>query len=210
MTNPVLQARIPPFCAAFTLVETMAALALAGLVCLSTLMMLTSASSAARSELVLRQALVNGRLTSLRAAAAFRSASALLASSQDRTVLWAGDADASGAPSLPELRYVRFDPSQGEVWVFQPSSNQVEGLSADLDFDDDFLAIAEAAAGSATMPGLLVLDGIGQWDVRVSGADLQSARIVLITASWEPPDGEPVTATVVASFRGTPAEANAP
>src|ERR1043165_772003 len=96
---------------AFTLAELMLALSLAGLVGAAVLSMLSAFGSASSPRFSVRGPMVDRQVAALRVGAMLRSSARVLGASSDRVVLWIGDANADGVPSLRDRKSTRLNSS---------------------------------------------------------------------------------------------------
>jgi prepilin-type N-terminal cleavage/methylation domain-containing protein len=159
--RPLCPTAMPPRQRAFTLTELMLAIGLAGLVSLAALSMLVAAGSATNAEMESRDLAADSRLAMSRVTSLIREAGEVLAVSDERLVLWLGDASGDGAINISEMRVIEHDPALMLVssWEAGP------GPSADAVFmpGDDFLTIAATAIADGSLSKRAVLRGVTAW-----------------------------------------------
>lgn len=184
----------------FTLVEVMLALVLASLVGVTILIMLQAVGSATEERFSMREPLVNRQVVSLRIGAVLRPSSMVLGADSERLVLWAGDANLDGVPNLSELRLVKYQPSAGQVWVYEASASLAPGSDTAYTLGHNFVATADALAGSAEFPGQVLLGQVSAWDVILDTPDPHAAHTVRTRVTCQTESGQDST-VVISSLR---------
>lgn len=124
---------------AFTIVELVLALAIAGLVSASAAGMLMAVSYGTSSKRDLRSAVVKSQVVDNRIASAIRGSRAILETGIDYLVLWTGDTDANGAanaPDLAEMRLIERDSATHtlKAYQFPDSWTQVQIDAANITY----------------------------------------------------------------------------
>ena len=124
---------------AFTLLELMLALAIAGLVTASVAAMLVAVSYGTSSERDLRGVVVKGKVIDARISSAIRGSRAILEQGTDYLVLWMGDINPNGtsaAPDLSEIRLIERDSGNNNLssYSFPDSWNQAQIDAANVSY----------------------------------------------------------------------------
>jgi hypothetical protein len=185
---------------AFTLAELMLALSLAGLVGAAVLSMLSAFGSASSPRFSVRGPMVDRQVAALRVGAMLRSSARVLGASSDRVVLWIGDANADGVPSLSELRLVEYRRPSGEVWAFGVPASPSEPVYS---LNSDFVSMVGGVAGDASFPGQVMLTGDTDWVLSFDTPDPKDARLVRVQITTQSDDG-PSESKIVAGLRCSP------
>jgi len=185
---------------AFTLIETLLAIALAALIALSVVGMLFSASRAIAAEAETQDDVVAKQLAEPRLAAPIREAAKILASDDDRLVLWLGDTTDDGLVNVSELRVLAYNEGLEHVLVY----DAVPGVSPDTGYDpdEDFLAVASAAVGAGSLEGRVIITGVSAWTITLDEATPTDARVVSVVVTRSGSAGAQEI-TAVASPRAT-------
>ncbi|MCK4659082.1 MAG: prepilin-type N-terminal cleavage/methylation domain-containing protein [Phycisphaerae bacterium] len=144
---------------AFTLVELLLALAIAGIISAVVAAMLVAVSYGTSSQRDLRAAVVKGKVLDARIGSAIRSSRAILEAGADYLVLWAGDINTNGtsdAPDLSEIRLIERDSSNDKLsrYKFPGNWTQAQIDAADVSYQlsgnpPGFFQSATAAAKTA-------------------------------------------------------------
>lgn len=187
---------------AFTLVEMLLALAVAGMVGVTTIVMLAGASSAAQTHTDTRQSSMRRQVTIIRLGGVTRSAAMVLAADDHALVLWTGDANNNAVPDLSELRRLQWDEDSQEVWVSQAPAVLLPGADTTYTLADAFGTITQGLAGTAAMPTQVLLQDITDWQVTLDKAVLHDARLLRIDLMLVTEQGQQPTA-VIAGLRAS-------
>ncbi len=183
--------------AAFTLAEILIATTITAMLGAATLTMLIGLHAGADYEQAVRRESTAEHAAAMRIAAATRNASALLAHDPDHLVLWTGDANNNAEPELSELRRIQWDEANGELRVYElttPSGAPDPSYSV----DDHFSTITANYAGTALLPGRVLLRRVNTWHVAIDASSPSDARRLRITVHL---DGHPDPLHVVTALR---------
>lgn len=179
----------------------MLALALASLVGLAVLALLGTLGTATQARYDTRDAVTNRQLTSARIQAMIRGSVMILALKDNQIVLWTGDANLNGVPNISELRLIERDQSSNEVRVYE-CSKDLGSADTSYELSEDFDAVAHTIAGTALLPGQVLLKQVSAMDCAVQGGSVQDVRTIRVRLTSSLASGEDTT-TVVASIRDT-------
>jgi type II secretory pathway pseudopilin PulG len=185
----------------FTLTEVVLALVLTGMIGLAVLLMLSGLSSATTTQTDVRRLGVKRQLAADRIGTRIRAASRVLGVSDGALVLWKSDANASGDPNLSELLLIRWESGSAEVLAYEAPIGLDPLDDAEYELTENFVAIADGLAGSASFPGACMLRGVAGLSLLLDDADVQLARRVRVQADLEAEGGGTSTATFIASLR---------
>jgi hypothetical protein len=145
-----------------------------------------------------RATLVSKQVVNLRLASSIRTATAVLATSQDTIVLWTSDANMNGVPNLSELRLIRYKPSTSEIIVYQASTTPAIDTAYTL--ADDYLTIASNLIAANSLPPTVILNHVAAWNIALDNANAKLARLARVRVTTSTPGG-PETSTVIAALK---------
>ncbi len=184
----------------FTLVETLLGLTLSALVGIAVMVMFMAVNTATEARFDVREAMVNTQAVALRIGASLRGNAMVLGTSADWVVLWKGDANLDGVPSLSELRAIEYDAAAKEIRVYQAPAGLPPGSDTTYPLSTDFVALAEALTGTATFQGHAIVNNVSNWNVLLDASDPHAAHTARAQITVEAPAGS-LFMNIISSLR---------
>jgi hypothetical protein len=165
-------ARHSPQSHGITIAELVMSLTITVLIGVSIAAVVYASASTVSGQQATRTLMVSNEVSSLRINAALRSSSTVLARGNYYLVLWLGDRNGSGAPSLSEIQRIDLDPNTKQLWSFKAPANLAPGNDTAYTVGStDFNAVTTALKGSANFPSTLWATGITGWTTTPAAAD---------------------------------------
>jgi len=169
-----------------TLIETMLAIGVTGVIGAAVGSMLFSTARGSDSRTNLRSLVVKHKTIGGRLSAAIRSSRLVLDAGADYLVLWTADHNDSGVPDLTELRMIERNAhdelhSYVAVWPDHWTAGQISDADVAYQLSDDFKSIVDARKGGSNageMPGELWGSGVTALSLAFDTADEQDASLV--------------------------------
>lgn len=186
---------------AFSLAETLIALAISSSVGLCAVMMLSGVAAGTRAQNDTREATMRRQVAVARLGAVSRGSARVLARGSDHLVLWVGDVNNDGLPNLSELRRVAWDAEAQQLVRFEAAA----GVDPDpaYELSEDFDTITADVAGLAEFPATTLLNRVTGWNVQLDDeADVQAAKLLRLSVTLATASG-PEAAVAMASLRAT-------
>ena len=161
-----------------TLVEVLLGLVITAMVAGAAMTMLWSVNRGTQSQESRRQVIMRRFLLSNRLSTVLRSSERVLAAGSDYVVLWLGDTNGDGKPSLAELQRLEWAADESRIWSYAAPATLPSADNTAYATTADFNAATIAVAGSAKFPGEVWGTGVEDFEVTLDDATPAEAKMV--------------------------------